>query len=149
MTGNYSLYSIPIYWFLALAPHGYAISLAKRCNNGHWDNTNPRNDGTLARALARQELARYQRAEAAHMNGLENAPLFIGGVVVGNMVGLGASTMNAYAGAYLSLRVVYNLLYINTETLGKSRARSVVWIVGTLSLFALWIKAAGKLLADS
>jgi uncharacterized MAPEG superfamily protein len=32
--------------------------------------------------------ARFERAEAAHANGLENAPLFIGAVLAGNVAGL-------------------------------------------------------------
>jgi hypothetical protein len=27
MTSNYSLYSIPAYWFLTLVPHAYAVRL--------------------------------------------------------------------------------------------------------------------------
>ena len=59
------------------------------------------------------------------------------------------ATMNTYTGAYIGLRLIYNLLYINTTTLKKSRARSIVWIASTLGLFTLYIKAANKFLADS
>ena len=36
MTSNYSLYSIPAYWFLALVPHAYAVPIPSRsppCNH--------------------------------------------------------------------------------------------------------------------
>lgn len=33
---------------------------------------------------------RYERAEAAHANGMENAPFFIGAVLAGNFAGLDA-----------------------------------------------------------
>jgi hypothetical protein len=29
MASNYSFYSIPVYWFLALAPHAYAVSFSR------------------------------------------------------------------------------------------------------------------------
>lgn len=59
------------------------------------------------------------------------------------------ATMNAYTGAYIGLRLVYNILYINTTTLKNSRARSMLWIVSTIGLFTLYIKAANKFMADS
>lgn len=58
-----------------------------------------------------------------------------------------AATLNAYTGVYVGLRVLYNVLYVRTTTLKSSRARSLVWIAGTLSLFALYFKAASRVLA--
>ncbi|KAJ4409630.1 hypothetical protein N0V91_002551 [Didymella pomorum] len=149
MTSNYSFYSIPVYWFLALAPHAYAVGIARKANKGFWDNTNPRNTGYLEKNIPKDALAKYERAEAAHANGMENAPFFVGAVLAGNLAGLSASTMNTYTGAYIGLRLIYNVLYINTTTLKNSRARSIVWIASTLGLFTLYIKAANKFLADS
>ncbi|KAH6620499.1 hypothetical protein C7974DRAFT_378536 [Boeremia exigua] len=88
MPTNYSLYSIPVYWFFSLAPHAYAISVAKSANNGVWDNTNPRNTAYLEKNVPKHALERYERAEAAHANGMENAPFFVGAVLAGNFVGL-------------------------------------------------------------
>lgn len=59
------------------------------------------------------------------------------------------ATMNTYTGAYIGLRALYNVLYINTTTLKNSRARSLVWIAGLVSLFTLYIKAGNRLLANS
>jgi uncharacterized MAPEG superfamily protein len=36
--------------------------------------------------------ARYERTEAAHMNGMENTPMFVGAILAGNMVGLNNRT---------------------------------------------------------
>jgi hypothetical protein len=36
--------------------------------------------------------AKFERAEAAHKNSMENAPFFVGAVLAGNMVGLSACT---------------------------------------------------------
>lgn len=116
--------------------------------------------------MPKHALAKYERAEAAHANGMENAPYFIGAVLAGNLAGLSAckyvsncifntsdqpilATMNMLTGAYIGLRVIYNVLYINTTTLKNSRARSLVWIAGTFTLFTLYFKAANRLLVDS
>jgi uncharacterized MAPEG superfamily protein len=40
--------------------------------------------------------ARFERAEAAHKNAMENAPFFIGAVIAGNMAGVGAGTYPFY-----------------------------------------------------
>lgn len=108
MASNYSFYSIPVYWFLALVPHAYAVrfnplqtteyssidswqvAVAKKANKGFWDNTNPRNTGYLEKNIPKEALAKYERAEAAHANGMENAPYFIGAVLAGNLAGLDA-----------------------------------------------------------
>ncbi|KAL1656846.1 hypothetical protein SLS61_000642 [Didymella pomorum] len=125
------------------------VGIARKANKGFWDNTNPRNTGYLEKNIPKDALAKYERAEAAHANGMENAPYFVGAVLAGNLAGLSASTMNTYTGAYIGLRLIYNVLYINTTTLKNSRARSIVWIASTLGLFTLYIKAANKFLADS
>ena len=143
------------------------VGVARKANKGFWDNTNPRNTGYLEKSIPKDALVKYERAEAAHANGMENAPYFVGAVLAGNLAGLSAcksrlrrpacfnpntvltATMNTYTGAYVGLRLLYNMLYINTTTLENSRARSLVWIASTLGLFTLYIKAANKFLADS
>lgn len=57
--------------------------------------------------------------------------------------------MNTYIGAYIGLRVLYNVLYINTTTLKISRVHSLVWGLGLFAMFTLYIKAGNKLLANS
>lgn len=64
------------------------VAVARKANKGYWDNTNPRNTGYLEKNVPRDALARYERAEAAHANGMENAPYFIGAVLAGNLAGL-------------------------------------------------------------
>ncbi len=57
--------------------------------------------------------------------------------------------MNTYTAAYLALRALYVVLYIRTTSLKVSALRSLVWFVGTASLFSLYFKAAAKLVAES
>ena len=65
----------------------------KKANNNQFNNANPRGIDTHAhykKSVPAPVFAQWERAEAAHRNALENAPLFVGAVVVGNMVGLEA-----------------------------------------------------------
>lgn len=69
------------------------MQTVKNANNKKWNNANPRGLDTNAqyqKTCPTEVYARFERAEAAHKNLLENAPLFIGAVVVGNMMGLPA-----------------------------------------------------------
>ncbi|KAF2132410.1 hypothetical protein P153DRAFT_355018 [Dothidotthia symphoricarpi CBS 119687] len=150
MASNYSFYSIPVYWFLALAPHGYSVSIITKANNNVWNNANSRSPGwvaSLQKTVPAETLATFERAEAAHKNALENAPLFIGAVLAGNMAGLSASTMNLSLGAYLGLRVLYTVLYVNTTRNKTASLRSLVWAVQTLILFGVYITAGNKMMA--
>lgn len=137
MAPNYSIYGIPLYWLLALVPHGYASSIIKKANNGRRNNANPRSVDThqhYKKVCPAAVWARWERAEAAHNNALENAPLFIGTIIIGNVVGLSPDTLNIATGVALGLRLVYTLLYIGISKNKPSYARSMVWagFVGTL-----------------
>jgi len=89
---------------------------------GQGHNVSPRDD--LARAnLPPAQLARLKRQEAAHQNGLENFPLFVAAMVVGNEAGLENGTLNLVGCGYLVLRGVYSWLYVNVTTEKKSWAR--------------------------
>ncbi|KAF1936536.1 hypothetical protein EJ02DRAFT_82764 [Clathrospora elynae] len=148
MPFNYSFYSIPLCWLIALYPHAYSASLLKKANNNQRDNTNPRSTANLEhfqKVVTADIFAKSERAEACHLNGMENAPFFIGAVVVGNFVGLGASTMNIISGTYLGLRVLYSILYINTTTQKASFARSGVWFAGVVLLVTTYVKAGNKM----
>lgn len=81
---HYSLLTIPAMWLTAVAPHSWAISYVKKHNHGRFDNANAKTQAFGAKLQANlpaDVLARYERAEAAHRNGLENLPLFAVGVL--------------------------------------------------------------------
>ncbi|KAF2476180.1 uncharacterized protein BDR25DRAFT_277172 [Lindgomyces ingoldianus] len=148
MDANYSIYSIPVYWFLALVPHAFAVQLMKGANNKKWDNANPRGADANAKyqkAVPNQIWCKFERAEAAHKNMLESAPLFIGAILAGNIAGLPKSTLNTAAGAYLGLRVAYIAIYINVANQKLSMLRSATWAISTGVLFRLLIQAGNKL----
>jgi uncharacterized MAPEG superfamily protein len=58
-----------------------------------------------------------------------------------------SATLNVSLGAFLGLRVLYTALYINTTDNSTSRLRSVTWLVSTLLLFSVYVKAGNKMLA--
>jgi hypothetical protein len=71
--------------------------MIKNANNGYWDNRNPR--GVDAAAMYKNSVpaavfAKFEKAEGAHKNGMENLPLFIGAVILGNMAKLESSRIS-------------------------------------------------------
>ncbi|KAF1958558.1 hypothetical protein CC80DRAFT_591513 [Byssothecium circinans] len=147
---NYSLHAIPVFWLLIQLPHAYAVTLIKKSNNGKWDNVNARGTGTVAsyqKVASAEVFARFERAKAAHKNGLESAPFFIGAMIAGNLAGLPADTMNFAAGGFLALRILYTFVYINTTRQRYSYFRSFTWWVGSLLWLRIYWKAGNKLSA--
>jgi uncharacterized MAPEG superfamily protein len=127
---NLSFFAIPVYWILTLLPHNYAIAIMKKANNGRWNNSNPRSskwDSTLRESTPAEIYGRYERAEAAHKNGMENLPIFVGAILAGNITNLTAFTLNTFAVAYLCLRVAYTFVYVSVSSHRYSFARTAIW----------------------
>ena len=146
---NYSIYAIPACWLLALFPHMYAMQSVKNANNGRWNNVNPRSAAwgeSIQKSVPANVLATYERSEAAHKNGMENLPLFISAIILGNLAKLPASTLNGAAAAYLGLRVAYTYAYINTTNEKASFARTGIWATSLGTLMYLFV-ASGNVLA--
>jgi len=134
MAPNLSVLAIPVYYILTLYPHQAALATILAANNKKWNNANPKStswDATLRASIPADIYARYERCEAAHRNGMENLPLFIGAVVLGNMARLSTTALNAFAMGYLLLRGVYRVLYMRTTSVKRSYWRTAVWSVGT------------------
>ena len=147
-TTNYSIYAIPAYWLLAMVPHMYGMQYVKNANNGRWSNVSPRSTkwgNTLEKSLPADVFATFERCEAAHKNSVENLPLFLGAIVLGNMAKLPAGTLNGVAGTFLGLRVAYTLAYINTTNEKASFARTGLWISSIVTLMYLIVKSGNVL----
>lgn len=171
---SYALLSIPAYYILCIAPHAYAVSLASNSPSNTktpssaskpepaWNNANPRSALTaqgLQKRLSPATFSRFERAEAAHKNNIENLPLFVAAVLasvlaekVGSVGGVGGvagvlggkdvGTMTFVTG-WFAARVLYTLLYINTATVEKSHARSMIFVAGTFWAFwQIWTAAS-------
>jgi len=130
---NYSMYSLPAYFALSIVPHMYAIVLLTSNNNGYWDNTCPRSadyNAKIQKSVPAACFTKYERAEAAHKNGMENLPLIATAVILGNMARLPVGKLNMVTGLYLGTRVVYNLVYITVEKHSLSLSRTLIWWSG-------------------
>lgn len=129
-------------WLTALAPHPYAVGLIRKHSKLRFDNANSKGhawNAKLQASLPADVLARYERAESAHRNGLENLPLFAAGVLAATWAGLDV-TWSAWA--YVGLRVLYNFVYINVSTVRKSFTRTGIWAGSTLVCLSLYVRAA-------
>ena len=138
MSFNIPLLSIPIYYVLAIYPHGHAILVASKGNMKQYDNANPKTTKStdkLKRRLNAREFAAYERAERCHTNHLENMPLFCAAIFAGLLAeqkGVpGQIALNEFAVGFVLLRVLYTISYILTETIRLSYLRSALYFLTT------------------
>ena len=129
MIQNLSFFAIPAYWLLTMATHGYAIAIVKKANNNRWDNSNPRSskwDKKLQDSTPAEVYGRYERAEAAHKNGMENFPVFVGAILAGTIAKLNPLFLNGFVAAYLGLRIVYTYIYVSVSSHQYSYLRTAI-----------------------
>lgn len=85
---------------------------------------------------------RLQRADAAAINGFETLGLYAGGIAAAGAAGVPAITLNYLGLTYVVSRAAYNVVYIVLQDNRKfAPVRSLVWNVGLVVIFTLWIKA--------
>ncbi|KAF1835483.1 hypothetical protein BDW02DRAFT_284097 [Decorospora gaudefroyi] len=145
---NVSVLAIPAYFILSVLPHGLAVFVATQGKFGTWDNRNPRSSdmkAQLKQRLPAKEYAKYERMEACHANGMENLPLFIAAVVLGNMAGLKQDDLTAFVTAFLAIRVCYTVAYIMTSSQAPTLLRSGLWVAGFSLCFKVIIGAAAAM----
>ncbi|ETS85990.1 hypothetical protein PFICI_04015 [Pestalotiopsis fici W106-1] len=145
MAINYSLLAIPAHWLISIAPHAYALQLIKNATNGRWNNANPRGStwgAEMQRTVSAEVLARFERAEAAHHNGLENLPFFAAAVLTAQVAGVDREVIDTHAALFLAARVVYTFMYINIAKGKASFARSGIWALSCFLCLSLFVKAA-------
>ncbi|CAJ2506918.1 Uu.00g081040.m01.CDS01 [Anthostomella pinea] len=149
MSKNYSFYSLPIAYFLALLPGVYSKSQA----SGTYDLASPRSYQEAVQKdekLDKMTKNRIMRAEAATANGQETLSIFMLSVVAANVSGVPASTINTLCATYLGSRVVYNAVYIWLQENRKfAPLRSLVWNVSMISWMTLLVKAGNRVFAAS
>ncbi|KAJ7052906.1 hypothetical protein C8F01DRAFT_1032740 [Mycena amicta] len=140
-----SLYSIPAVWLSAFVPVVFKTMTITRVKG--FNNVQPR--ANVARvsgdkAVPPEVVARIQRMEGAHLNGMENFPLWAAAVLAANYAGLDHRTVNVISIVYFLGRVLYNIVYITQSTRAQSNLRSIVFF-GILPLpIYLLISAAHK-----
>lgn len=118
-TANYALFAIPVYWTIALAPHGYSVFLITSHNNNQFDLPSPRstnNRTMIEKSVPKHIYRRYERCRAAHDNMLENMAFVVGGILSGVIAKLDAGLMNLLCGIYIASRLAYAISYISIAT---------------------------------
>lgn len=145
---NFPLLSIPLYYVLALWPHGRAISIATKGDLSKHDNRNPKSTTLIEKTkqrLSPEDFAAYERAESCHRNSLENMPLFVAAVFAGLLAEKEAGRdlgTSFFAAGWLIARTLYAINYVNTTSMKWTYARSGMYFVGTFLCFGMIGRAA-------
>lgn len=120
------------YWCVLLAGIMPAATVAiAKWGRRDFDNSEPR------RWLEKQEGVR-RRADAAHRNHFEAFPFFAAGVLVAQQLHAPQDAINMLAIAFIASRIMYTLLYLTD----RATLRSLTWLIGYLSVIALFFIAA-------
>ncbi|MCG8275324.1 MAPEG family protein [Stenotrophomonas sp. NLF4-10] len=121
------------YWCVLVAavlPYLWAV-VAKAIRPGY-NNRNPR------AWAAKSNDYLVQRAHAAHLNAFEAFAPFAAGVVLAQLAGVDAQTVNGLALAFVAFRVLHGLFYVAD----KPPLRSLAWLGGFACALALIVLAA-------
>jgi len=157
---NYPLLAIPAYYVFSLVPHGYAGSLLAK-HGYKVNNANPKaslSPDNVKGKVPDEVFQKYQRAENAHSNNVEQMPLFAAAVLASIIAerttarGLGREVMSgdatgltSFVTAWFAVRALYVVSYIQIADTTKSTIRSGLWAIGTGLAFYQFYKAAALL----
>ncbi|KAL6720776.1 hypothetical protein ACLMJK_002701 [Lecanora helva] len=148
-TPNYSIYAMPAFYVLGLLPQFYATILIYRATNGRFNNANPRGQSSqqvYQKSTDAATYAKFERARGAHMNAMENLPLFFGAVISANLAGLDTGLVNSVCGTFLGLRALHTVWYIAVTDQNLAHVRSLIWMASSGCCVYLMVKAGSVLL---
>lgn len=95
-------------------------------------------DNAESRAWLDKQTGVRRRADYAHRNHFEAFPFFAAAVLVAQQVGAAQALIDIAALVFIVARILYTVLYLTD----KPSARSAVWLIGYLSVIALFVIAA-------
>lgn len=110
----------------------YVGTMAAKWGFRRYDNHNPR------QWLAEQTGFRA-RGNAAQANSFEAFPLFAAGVIIATLAQVETALTDALAVTFVLARVGYIVCYV----VDKATWRSIFWLVGLLSVVALFVATLG------
>lgn len=120
------------YWCILIAGLMPVLTIAvAKYGRRDFDNAEPR-------AWLDQQTGVRRRADYAHRNHFEAFPFFAAAVLVAQQVGAPQGQIDIAALVFITARILYTVLYLTD----KPSARSAVWIIGYLSVIALFVIAA-------
>jgi uncharacterized MAPEG superfamily protein len=110
----------------ALLPKIHSLRLSRK--DGQYDNNHPRE-------WEAQLTGWQQRAIAAHSNGFEILPLFVGAVIFAHLAQADQARIDLLAMTFVALRVVYTGTYL----MNWGAMRTLVWSAGVAACIALML----------
>ena len=120
------------YWCILIAGLMPVLTIAvAKYGRRDFDNAEPR-------AWLDKQTGVRRRADYAHRNHFEAFPFFAAAVLVAQQVGASQGQIDIAALVFIAARILYTALYLSD----KPSARSAVWIIGYLSVIALFVIAA-------
>ncbi|EIJ45970.1 transmembrane protein [Herbaspirillum sp. GW103] len=120
------------YWCILVAGLMPVLTIAvAKYGRRDFDNAEPR-------AWLDKQTGVRRRADYAHRNHFEAFPFFAAAVLVAQQVGAPQGQIDIAALVFIAARLLYTVLYLAD----KPSARSAVWIIGYLSVIALFVIAA-------
>ncbi|WP_443114204.1 MAPEG family protein [Herbaspirillum seropedicae] len=120
------------YWCILIAGLMPVLTIAvAKYGRRDFDNAEPR-------AWLDKQTGVRRRADYAHRNHFEAFPFFAAAVLVAQQVGAPQGQIDIAALVFITARILYTALYLSD----KPSARSAVWIIGYLSVIALFVIAA-------
>lgn len=156
-TLNYPLLAIPAYYVFSVVPHVYAGSILSSAGY-NVNNANPKaslSPNAVKGKVPDAVFQKYQRAENAQSNNIEQMPLFATAVLcsimaeratvtgLGNAVaGNDVTGLTMFVGAWFAVRAAYCVAYVQIADHSTSFIRSGLWAVGTGLAFYQIFKAA-------
>lgn len=112
---------------LIYVPRFFVASAQAKLPEG-FDNRNPRAQQAKLTGMG-------ARAQAAHLNSFEGFAPFAAAVFVAHLAGADPTWSAILAAGYVASRVLYLALYIGDVAVG----RSLVWILGIIMIFGLFL----------
>jgi uncharacterized MAPEG superfamily protein len=107
----------------------------------HQDFRRPRKQGGYDNADPRSWMARQEgwkaRANAAQANSFEAFPFFAAAVIIAHQLGAAQTRLDILAVVFLTLRVIYIVLYVA----GLPTARSAIWALAFLVNIGIFLSA--------
>ncbi|KAL4954742.1 hypothetical protein BDW69DRAFT_162555 [Aspergillus filifer] len=145
-TTNYYIHSIAAAYGLAMVPHAYYFVKMMANANGVASNILPRENLTTLKAKLPAEVwSSLAKARGAHLNAMENLPLFAAAMLAGNVAKLPASELNTLSLEYLGARLLYMAAYMGARGEAFSYVRTGLW-AWSVSIPLLALVKAGNAL---
>ncbi|OBS16184.1 hypothetical protein FPOA_13104 [Fusarium poae] len=130
LSHNYSLYSVPVAYVLALWPNIWG----KLKSRGIFDRANPREfNESVKSTQSLDKITRNHilRSQFASENAHETLALFVGGILAADRAGVPVRTINLLSGGYLVSRLIFNIAYIWLQDNRKfAFLRIAAWFAG-------------------